>query len=194
LFLGRGFERLGGDLIALLADHEAAAVVFFLKAVCPAEKQARDFAFLDRIEELAADTVKRRIENARSVSPQTVQLMVYIPAESDCYSHTPPFQMADSPLLSSDRHAPTVQVACDLPDPTICRGNRRGESVWCLVESSGRCPFSLPFGYGRICKNPDRAAIVARTEADRPEQPWRDRSRRGFLTIGEGSWRTGSNG
>ena len=35
-----------GDFIALLADHEAAAVVFFLEAVGSAGEQARDFGFV----------------------------------------------------------------------------------------------------------------------------------------------------
>ena len=44
-----------GDFIALLADHEAAAVVLFLEAVRPAGEQARQLVLFDRVEELAAD-------------------------------------------------------------------------------------------------------------------------------------------
>ena len=122
----------------------------------------------------------------------TMRFMVYIMRELGVILMPPPFTMKDSPHLSSDRHVPIGQVLAICRDPTICRGKKRGEFVWCLVESPGRCPFCLPFGYGRICQIPERVAIVARTEVDRPEPPWRDLFRRGFLTIGKGSLRIGN--
>jgi citrate lyase beta subunit len=50
-----------------------------------------------------------------------------------------------------------------------CRARRSGfgDYVDCLSEFSSQCQHALAFGYGKLCRHPDRFEIVARTEAGR---------------------------
>ena len=57
-----------------------------------------------------------------------------------------------------------------LPDPAICRAKFAGFGAYvdCLVESPIGCQYAQGFGNGFFCNNPERAQIVARTEAAAP--------------------------
>ncbi|MBI5687249.1 MAG: hypothetical protein HZC54_19420 [Verrucomicrobia bacterium] len=60
-----------------------------------------------------------------------------------------------------------------LPDPAICRAQRVLPGlIECLVTKPKphQCPCATFFGNGIFCENPDREAIIARTNAERKTQ------------------------
>ncbi len=52
-----------------------------------------------------------------------------------------------------------------LPNEKDCRAQTMGmgEFAKCLVEHPDRCRFALPFGYGFLCRHPDREEIIRNT-------------------------------
>jgi len=54
-----------------------------------------------------------------------------------------------------------------MPDPAICRVRESGFGGYadCLVKQPILCPHALSFGYGNLCRNPQRDAFALRTTA-----------------------------
>jgi hypothetical protein len=59
-----------------------------------------------------------------------------------------------------------------LPDPALCRAQSLACSTLaeCLAESPSACKYVMPFGWSMFCNHPQRAEIVARTEAEKAKK------------------------
>ena len=60
----------------------------------------------------------------------------------------------------------------ELPDPAICRASDMGDGdlVNCLVQRASLCLYALSFGYGYLCRHPQRKEIAARTKAEQDKK------------------------
>jgi len=66
--------------------------------------------------------------------------------------------------MSTDSSAP--KPLRKLPDPAICRAKPAGFGDYtdCLVDEPFGCPYALNFAFKYLCRNPERAEIIARTK------------------------------
>ena len=76
--------------------------------------------------------------------------------------------MSGAPIPNEDGSRPEPKPARTLPDPAICRAKPSGFGDYadCLVDAPHDCRYALSFGYHFHCLHPERAGIIARTQAE----------------------------